>query len=197
MIKYIINNIDIFIETNSFDRSVFLGVWDFVGLSCHKYGLHDQYILLAEEKVAFVKDHYPELIIDELSNLAFAHSTLQVKEEQDIAISIYEDVIQRRISQNDSLDIILKEIYELTTCYSLSKIIIPNGVTSIGTSSFANNTGLGFIKFLGSTPPTASNANWYTSLPKDCKIYVPTGSLSAYTSATNYPPSTTYTYEEY
>lgn len=32
--------------------------------------------------------------------------------------------------------------------------------------------------------------------PTGCKIYVPTGSLAAYTSTSNYPSSSTYTYIE-
>ena len=80
-------------------------------------------------------------------------------------------------------------------CYSLPSITIPASVTSINAQVFRNCYGLGFIKFESSTPPTASNA--WTGIPTDCIIYVPAGSLSAYTSAANYPSSSTYTYVEY
>ena len=82
-------------------------------------------------------------------------------------------------------------------CYSLSNITIPDGVTSIGTNAFCSCYGLSFIKFESTTPPTVSNSNAWTGIPTDCIIYVPSGTLSAYTSATNYPSSSTYTYVEY
>lgn len=80
--------------------------------------------------------------------------------------------------------------------YSLIKIVIPSGITSIGSASFYNNYTLKEIHFLPATPPTVSASNTFTSLPTDCIIYVPTGKLSAYTSASNYPSSATYTYVE-
>lgn len=80
--------------------------------------------------------------------------------------------------------------------YSLATITIPSSVTSIGTYVFNGCYGLGEIHFKPTTPPTVSNANAFTSIPTDCKIYVPTGTLSDYTSATNYPSSATYTYIE-
>ena len=87
--------------------------------------------------------------------------------------------------------------YTFDNCYSLSSITIPSGVTSIGNSAFYGALGLGFIKFSSSTPPTVSASNTWNSVPTDCIIYVPTGTLSAYKSATNYPNPSTYTYEEY
>ena len=82
------------------------------------------------------------------------------------------------------------------SCSSLSSITIPQGVTSIGSSAFTSNYGLGKIVFKDSTPPTVSS-NTFSNLLTDCIIYVPEGSLSAYTSANNYPSSSTYTYVEY
>ena len=81
-------------------------------------------------------------------------------------------------------------------CYSLASITIPSGVTSIGTYAFYNDYGLGKIHFKPTTPPTCANSNAWTNLQTDCIIYVPTGLLSAYTSAANYPSSSTYTYVE-
>ena len=81
-------------------------------------------------------------------------------------------------------------------CSSLASVTIPTGVTSIGANAFQGCYGLGFIKFSNSTPPTAS-LGAFSGIPTDCIIYVPTGSLSAYTSASNYPSSSTYTYVEY
>ena len=82
-------------------------------------------------------------------------------------------------------------------CYCLSSITIPSNVTSIGSNVFQNCYSLGFIRFMGSTPPTVSGIGTWSNVPTGCKIYVPAGSLSAYTSATNYPNSSTYTYVEY
>ena len=83
-----------------------------------------------------------------------------------------------------------------SSCYSLASITIPDGVTSISNSTFSGCYGLGEIHFLPTTPPTVLNTNAFSNVQKDCKIYVPAGSLAAYTSATNYPSSSTYTYIE-
>ena len=83
-----------------------------------------------------------------------------------------------------------------SNCSSLASITIPDGVTSISSNTFQNCYGLGEIHFLPTTPPTVSAANAFQNLQTDCKIYVPAGSLAAYTSATNYPSSSTYTYIE-
>lgn len=82
-------------------------------------------------------------------------------------------------------------------CYSLPNITIPNSITSIGSSAFTDCTSLGYIKFTNTTPPTVGASNAWTNVPTDCVIYVPTGSLTAYTTATNYPSSSAYTYVEY
>lgn len=84
----------------------------------------------------------------------------------------------------------------LGTALSLSKIVIPSSITSIAASAFTGCTALKEIHFKRSTPPSVANSNAWTSLPTDCKIYVPSGKLSAYTGATNYPSSSTYTYIE-
>lgn len=81
-------------------------------------------------------------------------------------------------------------------CYALNSVTIPSGVTSIQSQAFGNCYGLGEIHFQSITPPSVASANAWTSIPTDCKIYVPAGSLSAYTSASNYPSSSSYTYLE-
>ena len=83
-----------------------------------------------------------------------------------------------------------------SSCSSLLSITISDGVTSISNSAFSGCYGLAHIYFLPTTPPSVSNSNAFTDIPTDCVIHVPVGSLSAYTSATNYPSSSTYTYVE-
>lgn len=81
-------------------------------------------------------------------------------------------------------------------CKALKNIIIPANVTTIGNSAFSNCISLKYIEFLSVTPPTVSGSSTFQNLPTDCIIYVPTGTLNAYTSASNYPSSATYTYIE-
>lgn len=85
----------------------------------------------------------------------------------------------------------------LYQCGSLQTITIPSSVTSIGSSAFYYCSGLISMKFMSSTPPTVASSNAFVNMRSDCKIYVPAGSLEAYTTATNYPNSSTYTYVEY
>ena len=82
-------------------------------------------------------------------------------------------------------------------CYSLANLSIPASVESIASKAFSGCKGLGYIKFEPSVPPALGGADVFTDVPTDCKILVPEGTLSAYTSAENYPSSSTYTYEEY
>ena len=81
-------------------------------------------------------------------------------------------------------------------CSSLASIMIPSGVTSISSYAFYDCASFSEIHFKPSTPPTVSVSNAFTYIPTDCIIYVPTGKLTAYTSASNYPSSNTYTYRE-
>ena len=82
-------------------------------------------------------------------------------------------------------------------CINLKNIEIPNNITSIGNNVFQNCTGLEYIKFTSVTPPTIGGAKTFQNVPTTCIIYVPSGSLSDYTSAQYYPDSNTYTYVEY
>lgn len=85
-------------------------------------------------------------------------------------------------------------------CFQSSGIVsldIPASVTALKANALASCNSLRSLKFLGSTPPTATTTSWWTSLPTTCKIYVPQGSLSAYTSKANFPPKNKYTYVEY
>ena len=86
--------------------------------------------------------------------------------------------------------------YAFSDCRSLASITLPSGVTSISARVFYNCTSFGEIHFKPSTPPTVSSSDAFTGIPTDCIIYVPTGKLTAYTSASKYPSSSTYTYRE-
>lgn len=82
-------------------------------------------------------------------------------------------------------------------CSALTAIVIPENVATIAAYAFNGCTQLTSIKFESTTPPTVSNANAWTNIPTTCTIQVPTGSLTAYTTANNYPNPNTYTYVEY
>ena len=86
--------------------------------------------------------------------------------------------------------------YAFDDCHSLTSITIPSSVTSIDNSFQCD--GLGYIKFEPTTPPTVpADYLWWSDIPTDCIIYVPSGTLAAYTSAINYPSRKYYTYIEY
>lgn len=86
--------------------------------------------------------------------------------------------------------------YCFANCDYLQEIIIPASIEEIGEQAFANCPVLGLITFYSTTPPTVDNSNAFANLPTNCIIIVPSGCLSAYTSATNYPSSNTYHYDE-
>lgn len=79
-------------------------------------------------------------------------------------------------------------------CSALSSITIPNSVTSIGGYAFYDCYALSSITFESTTPPDLYGE---LGIDKTCTIRVPQGSLSAYTSAENYPDPSEYIYEEY
>lgn len=93
-----------------------------------------------------------------------------------------------------SMTAIPAELFNNAT--QLMSFRVPSGVTAIGSNAFANCTSLAEIHFLPTTPPTVEDSNAWTNLSTTCTIYVPTGTLSAYTSASNYPDPATYTYIE-
>ena len=94
----------------------------------------------------------------------------------------------------DALTAISNYVFSLDTV--ISGITIPASVTSIGNYAFQTCWGLKEIHFKPSTPPALGNSACLANLPTDCVIYVPSGKLADYTSASYYPDSGTYTYVE-
>ena len=100
----------------------------------------------------------------------------------------------RRVQLNSACRLIYNSAFG--ACKSLIGITIPATVSVINDAAFSGCLSLREIRFEGTTPPTVTNANAFNNLPTDCKIYVPQGTLAAYTSASNYPDPNTYTYVE-
>jgi hypothetical protein len=81
------------------------------------------------------------------------------------------------------------------SCKVLTSVDLPN-VTSIGSSAFDSCQVLTSVR-LPATPPTLANVNAFRNINSACKFYIPTGSLSAYQSATNWSSLTsTYSFVE-
>ena len=81
-------------------------------------------------------------------------------------------------------------------CTALTEIEFPESISTMAAGAFYGCINLQSIKFISQTPPTLGGTV-FTNLPNNCKIYVPTGTLSAYTSTANMPDPNTYTYVEY
>lgn len=77
------------------------------------------------------------------------------------------------------------------SCTGLLGIHIPSSVTSIGDSAFSGCTGMGAYHFYATTPPTLGSSA-FGSIPSDCVIYVPSASVNAYKSATNWSGYSSY-----
>lgn len=70
------------------------------------------------------------------------------------------------------------------SCTSLTRITIPNSVTSIDNYAFYKCTSLTSITCLAETPPTLGTQVFNKT--NNCPIYVPSGSVNAYKAATNW-----------
>ena len=69
-------------------------------------------------------------------------------------------------------------------CTALTNITIPNSVISIGNAVFRNCTSLTSITCNATTPPTLGTVAFDNT--NNCPIYVPSGSVEAYKTATNW-----------
>lgn len=83
--------------------------------------------------------------------------------------------------------------YDFHMCTFLEEIVIPDTITSINKYNFSSATYLRNVYFTSKTPPTLET-NVFTNIFSGCIFHVPQGYLSTYTSAANYPSSSTYTY---
>ena len=77
------------------------------------------------------------------------------------------------------------EILAFEECYYLEKVVIGDGVKSIGYKAFYNCLRLKDVYCRAKTPPTPKLYEGWDAFPKrkDLKIYVPKESLAAYKSA--------------
>ena len=79
--------------------------------------------------------------------------------------------------------------YAFATCYALTNLTIPSSVQSIGTYAFNSCGGIGEIHMKRTTPPTIQSNTFY-SMASDCVIYVPKSEdhtvLNSYKNANNW-----------
>lgn len=71
-------------------------------------------------------------------------------------------------------------------CYSLKTITIPSSVTSIESYAFSYCYSMQEIHLLPTAPPTLANSNAFSGIPSTCVFYVPSASLDAYKTASNW-----------
>ena len=76
------------------------------------------------------------------------------------------------------------ETYAFSNCAGLTSITIGNSVTSIGNSGFSDCRSLKNITILATTPPTIGYSVFNNT--NNCPIYVPSESVEAYKTATNW-----------
>ena len=69
--------------------------------------------------------------------------------------------------------------------YMGTSLTIPSTVSSIGSNCFAEGTNLNSITVLSVNPPTLANVNAFNNT-NNCPIYVPSGSVTAYQTASNW-----------
>ena len=70
--------------------------------------------------------------------------------------------------------------------YSMERMTIPAGITTINASAFSNNYNVMEYHIKPTTPPALGNTNAFNNINKLCKIYVPSASLNDYKTASNW-----------
>lgn len=77
------------------------------------------------------------------------------------------------------------DIYAFAACVGLTSVTIPSGVTSIGGGAFSDCISLTSVTCLATTPPSLGSSNVFSNT-RNCPIYVPSESVSAYQSASGW-----------
>jgi hypothetical protein len=80
---------------------------------------------------------------------------------------------------------------EFIGCSNLTSITIPENVTTINTNVFKNCTNLETLTVKAETPPTVGSATFY-GVNKSIPVYVPTGTIPAYQSASGWDEFTNF-----
>jgi len=78
------------------------------------------------------------------------------------------------------------------SCYSLKSVTLPDSITSIGSTAFYNCLACKNYKIRATTPPTLASTKAFYGIISSCKILVPSASLSAYKTATNWSTYASY-----
>ena len=76
-------------------------------------------------------------------------------------------------------------MYAFSSCTGLTTLKFPNSLTSIGMYAFSGCTNIQAMTVRAVEPPTAT-ANTFENVPKNIPVYVPSGSIQAYKSATGW-----------
>lgn len=71
-------------------------------------------------------------------------------------------------------------------CYTLAEMTIHGAVTTVSRYAFENCKGMQKYYFLPTNPPALGATSAFMGISKDCKIYVPKGSLETYQAANNW-----------
>ena len=79
-------------------------------------------------------------------------------------------------------------------CIRDRSMMIPIGITALGSGCFQNNTAMNEYIFQSVSPPSMLNVNVFANIPKFTKIYVPDASVTDYKTATNWVTYADYIY---
>ena len=74
----------------------------------------------------------------------------------------------------------------------VKKFVFPATLSVISSGTFQYNYGTKEYHFKSTTPPTLGNTNAFQGIDSNCKIYVPSASLSTYQSASNWSTYASY-----
>ena len=86
------------------------------------------------------------------------------------------------------------ESLAFSNCSGLTSIVFPSSIGEIEGYTFSDCDALVSLQFESIHPP---RLNGTLGIPTTCAIYIPEGSYSEYTSASNYPDDGDYQYVEY